>query len=95
MTFALGRCMGAEPPVLPPSPVWDTHLLGEAQQTPVSPLGSTLCRIPSTQHHTMYPRRAQRMCPPKPNPMLGLAAKESQQYLAGMGPPLWTFVPAQ
>lgn len=22
-------------------------------------------------------------------------AKESQQYLAGMGPPLWTFVPAQ
>lgn len=34
-------------------------------------------------------------CPPKPNPMLGLAAKESQQYLAGMGPPLWTFVPAQ
>lgn len=66
-------------------PSWQHTLLGPQHSAPhqVSKRGS----------ESGDRKEKGKLCPLKPKAILGLVSKKSQQSLAVMGPPLWTFVP--
>lgn len=67
------------------APSWQHTLLGPQHLAPhqVSKRGSK----------SGNSKEKGKLCPLKPEAILGLVSKKSQQSLAAMGPPLWTFVP--
>lgn len=68
-------------------PSWQHTLLG--------PQNSAPHQVPKRGSENVARKERGELCPLKPKAIIGLASKKSQQYLPVMGPPLWTFVPAQ
>lgn len=95
MTFALGQCVRAESPVLPPTQ------LSCAGHSPTWEDSAGTC-VPSWQHTLLGPQHSAhqvskrgsesgdrkekgKLCPLKPKAILGLVSKKSQQYLLCWG----------